>query len=128
MSRNLSEIIRSLCYELVRTDASFVIAQRTAFFDLLKDQYHDMFLNDHHFLGLENLNFSFYLKPVKLPWWKRIFTRKKEKEKKLFFEMASENTPGGVKCEVTFSRTDKTFVDEIKIDGKVVKNDQVYVN
>ncbi len=126
MAFSFSQIIDNLCAELIKTNASFYIAQRSAFIDLWKDQLERIMLNENYFLGIEEISFQLYLKPKKIPWFRRIFKWFKTDES-ITYELVNSSHPGSILCEIKIQRNGKTYKASMFINQTETKT-PIYVD
>lgn len=85
-----------------------------------------MMLNNNFFLGIEEITFRLYLKPLSLPWYKKIFQRFKSK-KTIRYDLVGPLYPNRIECEIKIQRSHNNYQQTITINQTETK-DPIYVN
>ncbi|MDP4207258.1 MAG: hypothetical protein Q8928_00455 [Bacteroidota bacterium] len=118
MQVKLDDLIHGLCREAHLANANFILAQRSAFKDLLKDEYHEFYLSDNNFLGIGELKFTLYLVPRKASWWKKLwFSILQQKvSDEWHYTLAKPANPKAICCELTIKREGDKYVEEVKLN------------
>ncbi len=129
MKLKLNQIIRNICSEVIKADASFTIAQRSVYLDMVKQEISSLNLQNE-FLGIEELTLKLFLKPCRESWFcrlKRIFKTKEKLSNFPVFKIVGPNYPDHIVCEIKIKKEEKKFQYEMTLDGKLQK-DPIYVN
>lgn len=127
MAITLQQLIEAYCAELLKAHSTFLVMQRSAYIDMLGDEFNRLVLDDNHFLGIDEVSFSMYLRlrprSKLVEWWCRLL----QKPLCPIYELVSSSYPGAIHCIVTFRREGSAFKSTVTSDDKNV-NENIYVN
>ncbi len=127
MKITLHQLMEGYCFMLTQVQSSFLSLQRIAYLELMQDAFVRMALNEHHFLGIEELVFRIYLRPKKYFWLKYWIARWRKKNLPIVYELVNPSHPEAIECQVIFRREDKKYSIDIKADN--IKNkEHIYVD
>jgi hypothetical protein len=127
MAVELQQLIKSFCSELLKTNNTFQVAQRSAFVELFKNEFDRIALNDNYFLGIEEISFSITLRAKRKSWIEKIVNKFLHKSSHFSYEIVSPSCPGAIDCKITFRRNDKSYNSKVSIDNKEI-NSPLYVD
>jgi hypothetical protein len=127
MAIELNQLIASYCAELLRAHSTFLIMQRSAYVDMFREEFNRLALDDRHFLGLDEVSFSVYLRPKRRPrlmeWWYRLQRRPVLP----MYELVPPLHPEAIHCTVIFRRTGSEFKSSVTL-GDNNENKNIYVD
>ncbi|MCX7987017.1 MAG: hypothetical protein N2662_08770 [Bacteroidales bacterium] len=127
MAIELHRLIESYCTTLLKVHSTFLVMQRSAFFELFQDEINRLALNENYFLGLDEVSFSLHLRPRKPPlllrWWNKLLRRTSQP----VFDLVSPTCPDAILCTVIFRRQGNEFKASIKMNEENVKQ-PIYVD
>lgn len=127
MAITLNQLIASYCAELLRAHSTFLVMQRSAYLDMFGKEFNRLALDDNHFLGLDEVSFSVYLRPKRrsrfIEWWYRLQRRPLLP----LYELVPPLHPDAIQCIVTFRRTGSEFKSSVTL-GDNNENKDIYVD
>ncbi|HOK99849.1 MAG TPA: hypothetical protein PLD12_11995 [Bacteroidales bacterium] len=127
MAIELQQFIAAYCAELLRAHSSFLVLQRSAYVEMLGSEFNRLALDNNHFLGLDEVTLSMYLRPRRrsrlVAWWYRLQRRPLLP----VYELVSSMHPEAIQCTIVFRREGSAYTTCVAFDNKTL-NENIYVD